>query len=265
MCAVRQVVTTTPIWWVSSTTNWAAIPGGKCARALGNVHTPRQGRVGATDPAPPAARNRTRRLQRLVFREADVVGHPLADLLNAVAGAGSCAPRRPAWCAVLSVGARCAGLAAGAARKPSTGQSRTRACARWAGAWGRAGGVLYPRNGWIRQPEEPKAAAVIAQRAADIVTRAGQPHGTCRGRGRTRTTSALAPAGVEGDGTGRWQCSHRCERDSRCSARRRADSAGWGAGRVTWGGGLHVEPVRPTAAARERFLVFCSISTERHP
>ena len=37
-------------------------------------------------------------------------------------------------------------------------------------------GPVYPRSGWVTQAEQPKAAAVAAQRAADIVTRPGQPH-----------------------------------------------------------------------------------------
>lgn len=37
-------------------------------------------------------------------------------------------------------------------------------------------GSLYPRNGFINQPLDVKAAAVIAQRAANIATQANQPH-----------------------------------------------------------------------------------------
>lgn len=37
-------------------------------------------------------------------------------------------------------------------------------------------GQLYPRHGFIAQMEDPKAAAVAAQRTADIVTRRYQPH-----------------------------------------------------------------------------------------
>ena len=35
-------------------------------------------------------------------------------------------------------------------------------------------GSVYPRTGFIQQSEDPKAAAVLAQRAIDIVTRGGQ-------------------------------------------------------------------------------------------
>ncbi|MGP0172673.1 TIGR03756 family integrating conjugative element protein [Pseudomonas sp. NCHU5208] len=37
-------------------------------------------------------------------------------------------------------------------------------------------GHLYPRTGWVNQTNDYKAAAVVAQRAADIVTQRFQPH-----------------------------------------------------------------------------------------
>lgn len=37
-------------------------------------------------------------------------------------------------------------------------------------------GTVYPRGGFIQQPDDYKAAAVIAQRAGDVITRRGQPH-----------------------------------------------------------------------------------------
>lgn len=37
-------------------------------------------------------------------------------------------------------------------------------------------GAVYPRGGFVQQPDDHKAAAVIAQRAGDVVTRRGQPH-----------------------------------------------------------------------------------------
>ena len=37
-------------------------------------------------------------------------------------------------------------------------------------------GNVYPRHGFLVQPDDFKAAAVMAQRAADLVTRNGQPH-----------------------------------------------------------------------------------------
>jgi integrating conjugative element protein (TIGR03756 family) len=37
-------------------------------------------------------------------------------------------------------------------------------------------GNVYPRHGFLVQPDDFKAAAMMAQRAADLVTRNGQPH-----------------------------------------------------------------------------------------
>lgn len=37
-------------------------------------------------------------------------------------------------------------------------------------------GPVYPRGGWTIQTEDPKAAAIVAQRTGDIVTRTGEPH-----------------------------------------------------------------------------------------
>jgi integrating conjugative element protein (TIGR03756 family) len=37
-------------------------------------------------------------------------------------------------------------------------------------------GNVYPRSGFVSQTDDDKASAVVAQRVADIITRAGQPH-----------------------------------------------------------------------------------------
>lgn len=42
--------------------------------------------------------------------------------------------------------------------------------------FGNTWGSIYPRQGSLLQIDDAKAAAVIAQRAVDIVTRSGQPH-----------------------------------------------------------------------------------------
>lgn len=44
------------------------------------------------------------------------------------------------------------------------------------GSWFKTWGSVYPRQGFLVSQEEPKAAAVFAQRAADVVTRFAQPH-----------------------------------------------------------------------------------------
>lgn len=72
-------------------------------------------------------------------------------------------------------------------------------------------GNVYPREGRITQPNEVKGAAVIAQRAGDIVTRTGQSHVyTSVGNGGTTTSGNLMiwlpPELKENDkATGKWQ------------------------------------------------------------
>lgn len=71
-------------------------------------------------------------------------------------------------------------------------------------------GPVHPRIGSIHQPEDPKAGAVIAQRAGDIVTRRGQPHvytplsNDISGY-RTWAPVPLRPADAS---TGKWQMHH---------------------------------------------------------
>ena len=178
---------------------------------------------------------------RLLFREADAIGHPLEDLSDALAVPGLvCASQSAAsephfqsaldalaWRRALPEGLYPASLAPGL-REVGAGAHQT---------WG----SVYPRTGWIVQPEEPKAAAVIAQRAADIVTRAGQPHVYVPLSGPDPDDQRVWAPGavVEGDGTtGRWQMlAPVAERDCAVFGRDdRSDGAGWSAGRVDPGG-----------------------------
>jgi integrating conjugative element protein (TIGR03756 family) len=67
-------------------------------------------------------------------------------------------------------------------------------------------GAVYPRGGFLHQTDDHKAAAVVAQRAGDIVTRRVQPH-VYRPL-IARAGMGYWPAGrlIEGDAsTGRWQ------------------------------------------------------------
>lgn len=67
-------------------------------------------------------------------------------------------------------------------------------------------GSVYPRGGFLHQVDDYKSAAVVAQRAGDIVTRRGQPHVYQPLLANERP--AYWPAGplIEGDHTtGKWQ------------------------------------------------------------
>lgn len=74
-------------------------------------------------------------------------------------------------------------------------------------------GAVYPRSGFTTQAEDPKAAAVTAQRAGDVVTRTLQPHvyislgsGQEERKIKDRMMVWMPGALKEGDpGTGQWQ------------------------------------------------------------
>ena len=78
-------------------------------------------------------------------------------------------------------------------------------CAR-RGAAGSLWGPLYPRAGFVQQAHDYKAAAVVAQRVADLVTRRGQAHVYRPLLGRGGRGEWPPGAVLEGDaGTHRWQ------------------------------------------------------------
>ncbi|QIQ21452.1 TIGR03756 family integrating conjugative element protein [Zophobihabitans entericus] len=67
-------------------------------------------------------------------------------------------------------------------------------------------GNVYPRGGFVHQSDDYKAAAVVAQRAGDIVTRYGQPHIYTPMLKEPKPGYIPAGALIEGDiSTGKWQ------------------------------------------------------------
>ena len=98
-------------------------------------------------------------------------------------------------------------------------------------------GGVYPRTGWTTQAEEPKAAAINAQRAGDIATRTRQPHVYIPISGCASADQSVWPPGplVEGDpATGEWQMLLP-KAESSCAVFGTNDLAsvsGWGGGRV---------------------------------
>jgi len=67
-------------------------------------------------------------------------------------------------------------------------------------------GSVYPRGGFLHQTDDHKAAAVVAQRAGDIVTRRGQLHVYQPLLASSRPGYWPAGALKEGDAsTGKWQ------------------------------------------------------------
>lgn len=141
------------------------------------------GLLGTLLPVPvESAGNRTegssqhRDHKNLVFRETDAIGHPMGSLSGVAAGVGLLcrSQTRPFFPYFQS------GLDGLSWRQevpeifyPASWIPGLREIGTWPlQTWG----GVYPRTGWTTQAEEPKAAAINAQRAGDVVTRAAQPH-----------------------------------------------------------------------------------------
>ena len=104
----------------------------------------------------------------LIYQDAVAVGHPLTGQLYCPSNTTALMPYYASLIDVPSW--RWGGLDA---LNPAAWVPGLREIGRWPlNQWGH----LYPRTGWTLQPEQPKSAAVVAQRVGDIITRSGQPH-----------------------------------------------------------------------------------------
>ena len=233
--------------------------------------------LGALLPVPPgSAGNRSeggpghRDHRNLVFREVDVVGHPLQSLSGLVTSAGYlCRPQTTALYLYFQ-----SALDALAWRQeipeifyPASLLPGLRELGQW--PWQTWGGV-YPRTGWTVQAEEPKAAALTAQRAGDIVTRSGQPHIYVPMTGGSSSGQRVWPPGPlrEGDpATGVWQMLVPVA-DSGCrvfGTNDLADAIGWGGGRVDAGGDYAWTLWRPWLCCEDRGSFLFDIDWTSYP
>jgi len=114
--------------------------------------------------------------KNMIFRETDAIGHPLSSLSGIVARVGmlcqtettSLVPYFQSSLDALSWRQEVPEIFYPASLIPGLREIGTWPLQTWGG--------VYPRTGWTTQAEEPKAAAINAQRAGDIVTRTAQPH-----------------------------------------------------------------------------------------
>ena len=112
--------------------------------------------------------------KNLLFRETDVIGHP-QQIFSGAFPQTLCASQAQPFVPYFQ-----SGLDAQSWRHaipeifyPASFIPGLRELGSWPSqTWG----GVYPRTGWTTQAEEPKAAALTAQRAGDIVTRDRQPH-----------------------------------------------------------------------------------------
>jgi len=201
--------------------------------------------------------------RNLIFRETDAIGHPLSSLSSVVAGVGLlCESQATSFVPYFQ-----SGLDALAWRQEIP---EIFYAASWipglreVGSWPlQTWGSVYPRTGWTTQAEEPKAAALNAQRAGDIVTRTGQPHIYLPLTGSGSGSQRVWPPGplIETDArTGTWQMlAPRPE--ASCAVFGTNDLisvAGWGGGRVDSEGDYVWNLWRPYQCCSRRGQVFLS-------
>ncbi len=199
--------------------------------------------------------------KNLVFRETDAVGHPLGTLAGIIAEVGLLCPSQT----VPFVPYFQSGLDALAWRQevpeilyPASLIPGLREMANWpVQTWG----GVYPRTGWTTQAEEPKAAALNAQRAGDIVTRSAQAHVYVPVTGSSSSSLKIWPPGplVEKERrTGTWQMLVP-RTETSCEVFGTNDLAsltGWGGGRVDSAGDYVWTLWRPYTCCERRGQTF---------
>ena len=202
------------------------------------------GLLGSLSPVPiDSAGNRTegspgnRDHKNLVFRETDAIGHPLSSLSGTAAGSGylcqsqttSFFPYFQSGIDALSWRQEVSEIFYPASFIPGLRELGTWPLQTWGG--------VYPRTGWTTQAEEPKAAAINAQRAGNIVTRTAQPHIYIPITSSSSSSQQVWPPGplIENDHrTGTWQMLVP-RSESSCAVfglDDRLSLVGWGGGRV---------------------------------
>jgi len=195
--------------------------------------------------------------RNLVFRETDVIGHPVSSLSGIVASTGylcntQTIPFFPYFMSsldALSWRMEIPEMLYPASMIPGLREIGTWPLQTWGG--------VYPRTGWTTQSEEPKAAAINAQRAGDIVTRTGQPHIYVPMPGSAIAGQGIWPPGplVEDDpATGEWQMLLP-KSESTCKVFGTNDLAsvsGWGGGRVDAQGDYVWNLWRPYSCCQNR-------------
>ena len=175
--------------------------------------------------------------RNLIFRETDAIGHPLSSLSGSIAGGGLiCESQTTSFFPYYQSGLDAFVWRNGVPEVfyPASLIPGLREIGSWPlQTWG----GVYPRTGWTTQAEEPKAAAINAQRAGDIVTRTGQAHLYIPIWGSSSSDQKVWPPDplIEKDHrTGIWQMLVP-KPESTCSVFGENDLAstnGWGGGKV---------------------------------
>ena len=175
---------------------------------------PKELRSVVEDSALEPGHTQKHRTRNLRFFESDVFGHPLPDLPTIYANyfcTPETVPLTPYYSSLLDIVAW---------RNPefeSLSLANSVPGSREIGQWPLfTWGSVYPRCGWINQTSPPKAAAVIAQRSADIAINGGllrvrTPIGNSPGNEKRWGPPRLRETNGS---TGKWQMLHPREQTS---------------------------------------------------
>lgn len=116
------------------------------------------------------------RKSNIRFKYADAIGHPATKLIGGSIPGYSCSsaaqPLNPYFLSSLDSLAWRTGVPETLYPEALIPGRREVGSQVAANMWGN----VYPRSGFVSQVDDDKAAALVAQRVADIITRAGQPH-----------------------------------------------------------------------------------------
>ena len=197
--------------------------------------------------------------RNLIFREVDAIGHPLSTF-SALSFELICQSQTTPFVPYFQSGIDA--LAWRGALPEILYPASHLPGLREIGSWPlQTWGSVTPRNGWVTQSEEPKAAAVLAQRAGDIVTRPEQAHlyvplsGPTGGRQRVWPPGPLVENSPK---TGTWQMlSPKAE--TSCAAFGKSDRGllkSWSSGRGDAQGNYAWNLWRPYKCCRSRGQTF---------
>ncbi|HAX2428597.1 TIGR03756 family integrating conjugative element protein [Escherichia coli] len=130
--------------------------------------------AGGGNPADMKAQGERRSAIR--FKYADALGHPATKLIGGMVPGFSCdspvTPAMPYFLSTLDSIVWRTGLPESLYPEALVPGKREIGSQADQNMWG----SVYPRSGFVMQTDDDRAAAVVAQRVADIITRTGEPH-----------------------------------------------------------------------------------------
>lgn len=209
----------------------------------------------------------------LIFKEADAIGHPATalSLIGSIGGyicPSSAYPLYPYMLSSLDAFSWRLGVPEmiyPQALIPGSREIGSFPVHTWGG--------VYPRSGFVTQTSPSKAAAVIAQRVGDIVTRGGQPHVYTPVSSGPRPSSGSMKVWRPGaltemnEKSGTWQMLVP-KKESSCDAFGKNDIAsvaGWGGGKVSATGGYAWNLWRPYKCCKDRGRFLFDINFMSYP